>query len=73
MEVFYKLILSFWVCIAKHAESTQNTKFAIYFQYLKENGKDEVNFLPADKRQGFLQNDTIILGLYGQACPNYPK
>ena len=34
---------------------------------------DEVNFLPADKRQKFLQNDTIILVACGQACPDYPK
>ena len=31
-------------------------------QYLKETVKDEVDFLPADKRQRFLQIDTIILG-----------
>ena len=42
-------------------------------QYLKENVKDEVDFLPADKRQRSLQIDTIILGLSGQACSNYPK
>ena len=35
--------------------------------------KDEVNFLSADKRQRFLQIDNIILGVFGQACPNYPK
>ena len=29
--------------------------------------------LPGDKRQKFLQIDTIILGVCGQACPNYPK
>ena len=29
IEVFYKLVLSFWVCVAKHAQSTQNNKFAI--------------------------------------------
>ena len=29
--------------------------------------KDEVGFLPADKRQRFLQVDTIILGVCGQA------
>ena len=29
--------------------------------------------LPADKRQGFLQSDTNILGVHGQACPYYPK
>ena len=35
--------------------------------------KDEVDFLPADKRQRFLQIDNIILGVCGQGCPNYPK
>ena len=34
---------------------------------------DEVNFLPADKRQKFLQSDIIILVVCGQACPDYPK
>ena len=28
IEVFCKLILSFWVCVARHAQSTQNKKFA---------------------------------------------
>ena len=35
--------------------------------------KDEVDFLPADKRQRFLQIDTITLGGCGQACPSYTK
>ena len=35
----------------------------ISLQYLKENLKDEDDFLPADKRQKFFQIDTIILGL----------
>ena len=30
-------------------------------------------FLPADKRQRFLESDSIILGVCGQACPNCPK
>ena len=34
---------------------------------------DKVDFLPADNRQRFLQIYTIILGVCGQACPNYPK
>ena len=42
-------------------------------QYLKENVKGEVDFLPADKRQRFLQIDAIILGVFGQVCLNYPK
>ena len=46
--------------------------FAISFQYLKENTKDEVDFLRPDK-QKFLQTDTIILGVVDQACSYYPK
>ena len=38
-----------------------------------ENMKDEVDFLSADKLQMFLQIDTVILGVCGQACPNYTK
>ena len=72
-KVFYKMIPSFWVCLTRVTQSTQNNKFAISLQYLKENGKIEVDFLLADKRQRFLQIDTIILGVCGQACPNYPK
>ena len=70
-KTFYKLIVSLWVCIARHAQSTQNN-FTISLQYLKENMKDEVDFLPANKRQRFLQSYTTILDVCGQACPNYP-
>ena len=44
--------------------------FTISSQYCKENVKDEVDFLPADKRQRFLQGDTVILDVCGQACAN---
>ena len=67
------LIASLWVCITKHVKRTQNNKFTIHLQYLKENAKDDVDFLLADIRQRFLQSDAIILGVCGQACPNYPK
>ena len=69
-QVFRKLIVSLWVCLARHAQSTQNNMFTISLQHLKENMKHEVGFLPADKRQRFLQNDTVILGVCGQACAN---
>ena len=48
-KVFYRLIVSLWVCVARHAQGTQNNKFAISLQYLKENVKDEVDSLPGDK------------------------
>ena len=58
------------VVLARHVQSIQN-KFTMSLQYLKENVKYEVDFLPADKR--FLQSDTIILNVCEQACLNYPK
>ena len=68
MEVFYKLILSFWVCVTKHAQSTQNNKF---LQYHKKDVSDEVDFLHADKHKGLLQIDTMILMEIG--IPRIPK
>ena len=61
IKVFYKLILSFWVCITRNAQSTQNSKFAISLQYLKENRKNEVDLLLAGKHQRFLEIDQVIL------------
>ena len=51
---------------SRHTQSIQNNKFKIYLRHFKENDKDEFDFLPADKRQRFLQSD-IILGVCGQA------
>ena len=42
-------------------------------EFVKEDVKDEVDFLPADKRRRFLQSDTIILSVYGQVYPYYSK
>ena len=42
------------------AQSTQNNKYAIPLQYLKNIVSDEVDFLQADKHQSFLQVDTTI-------------
>ena len=57
MEVFYKLILSFF----EYAQITQNNKFAISLQHLKKDVCDEVDFLHADKHKGLLQIGTAIL------------
>ena len=35
--------------------------------------KDELDPFPTNKRQRFLQIAIIILGMCGQACPNYPQ
>ena len=71
IEIFYKLILSFWVCIARHAQSTQNKKFAYLCYISRKTWGMKVDFLPADKRQRFLQICTIILGVFDQLHPNY--
>ena len=47
----------------RHSRSSQNSKFAISLQYLKEEVKDEVDFLREDKYQRFLQVDFSTLGL----------
>ena len=65
-KILYKLILSFWVCAARHAQSTQNRKFA-YLRNISRHG-DEVALFFADKYESFLQNARIILGMCKQAC-----
>ena len=34
---------------------------------------DEVDFLPEDKHESFLQADSLALGVHSQACLKYPK
>ena len=70
MEVFHKSILSIWVCVTKHV---QNKKFA-YLCNISRKAWGEVDFLPANKHENFLQGDSITLGVRSQACPTqYPK
>ena len=71
-KVFYKLIVSLWFWVARHAQRTRN-KFTISLQYVKENAKDELDILATDKRQRFLKIAVIILSGCDQTCPNYPK
>ena len=49
------------MCVARHAEITQNDKFAISLQYLKKEVNDEVDLLHADKHESVIQIDTMIL------------
>ena len=76
IEVFCKLILSFWVCATRHVQSTQNEKFA-YLRNISRKawvgGGSEVDFLPASKHESYLDVHSIILGLLSQACPKCLK
>ena len=47
--------------MARHAQITQNSEFAISLQYLKKEVSDEIDFLHADKQENSLQIDTVIL------------
>ena len=70
---FFKLILSFYVCVAKHVKIPQNNKFAISLQYLNKEVSNEVYFLHADKNESFLQTKTMISDGDGHAFPKFLK
>ena len=73
IKIFYKWVLRFWACIARHAQSSQNNKFAISLQYVQKEMSDEVYFLHEDKHQNFLQIDTMIFDGDGQEFLKFPK
>ena len=82
MKVSYILILRFLMGVVKHSRSSQNSKFAMSFQYLKKELKDKNDFLQADKYQSFLQVDFNTLGInvsykvidgHDQALSKYSK
>ena len=51
---------------------TKKQVFAISSQYLKKEGRHEVDFSHADK-QTFLQVDTIKINEYDSSCPKYSR
>ena len=68
-KVFHKLVVSLWVCIARHTQSAQCNKFAISLKYLRENMKVEVDFLPGDKHQV----SSNLHCHFRCMCPSMPK
>ena len=62
IKVFHKLILSIWVSVTRHAQSTQIRSLHI-FAISPEKLGDEVDVLPADKHERFLQVDIITLAV----------
>ena len=56
-----------------YAQSIQNNKFTISLQYLEENVKDEVDFLPGGKRQRFLSNWYYYFSCMWLGMPKLPK
>ena len=68
IKVFYKLILLFWVSIARYAQHTRNKKFAYLCNIFRNTWGMKLIFLPTDKHRSFLQVDSITLGVCSQAC-----
>ena len=50
IKVLYKVVVSLWVYIVRHTQSTPKNRFTVSLQYVNENVKNEVDFLPDDKR-----------------------
>ena len=46
--------------MARHVKIPQNNNVAIFLQYLKKEGSDEVDFLHAHQYKSFLQIDAMI-------------
>ena len=67
------MILSFLVCVIRHAQITQNNKFAISLHYLKKEVSDEVNFEHGDKHESLLQIYTMIIDGDDQVFPKFTK
>ena len=59
--------------VARHAQITQNNKFAISLQYLTKEVSDEVDFLHAEEHEGFLEIITMVFDWDAQSFPKFPK
>ena len=71
VEDFFKLILSFQVCVARHVQTTEDNKFAISLQQVKKELSDAVDFLHTDKHKTL---DKLIIRFfdeYGQAFAKF--
>ena len=55
------MMISYWVCVARQAQSTQNNEFSIFLQCFKKEVSNEVDFLHADNHESFQQIDAMIL------------
>ena len=66
IEVFYRLILSFCVCIAGLAQSIQNKKFAYLCNISRNTWAMKLLFLFADKYKSSRQVDSITLIVQSQ-------
>ena len=64
-------MLSFWLCITRHAQITKK-KFAYLCSTSRKAWTRKLIFLPVDKHK-LLQIDSITLGVHDQAFLKHPK
>ena len=55
IKLFYKLVVWFLLVIARQVQSTQSSNFVISLQHFKNEWKDKVGFLHAEKHETILQ------------------
>ena len=60
IKVFYKLVLSFYVCVVRHAKITQTKKFAYLCSKIRRQWS--WFFLPTKSHESFIQDDSITFG-----------
>ena len=62
VKCFLGLILSFQVCVARHAQIIQNKNVSQCLYNISKKKLDEVDFLHVDKHQNFIQIDFNTFG-----------
>ena len=67
-KVLFKLIPSFLLVIARHAQSTQNNKFPIPLQYLKKEERHKLDFF-IKINPNVPTNQDFQSGGHEQSCP----
>ena len=61
------------MCAVRHAQINQKKQVCYFFQYLKKETSDEVDFLHADKHKCFLEIDAMNFDGDGQVFPIFSK
>ena len=61
VEGFFKILLSFQMCVARHAHNAQNIKFAASLSHLNKVVRDVAYFLYADKHDSLLKIEIMNL------------
>ena len=72
-EVFYKLIVQPGMPKVPKIRSLHIFAISPEMFWRGERGQGELDFLPANEHQNFLQVGSITLGLCSHECPKCPK